>query len=79
MNGSRGNPTYKKWLSLTERIFYYVTHIAGFACLVVAGATFHKAIGLIVAGISCFVFAWLVTLSSSNNENNQDNQPRLRQ
>jgi hypothetical protein len=78
MNGSRGNPTYKKWLSLIERIFYYVTHIAGFACLVAAGATFNKAIGLVVAGISCFVFAWLVTLSSSNNEDNDNSQTRLR-
>lgn len=33
--------------------------LGGFACLTMAGFTFSMIAGLIVAGVSCFLLAWL--------------------
>ncbi len=51
-----------------------VAHLAGFSLLTWAGFTWNMTAGLIVAGISCFVFAWLVNDSSTS-----DHAPQHRQ
>lgn len=53
------------WLQSLARI---VMHIVGFSCLTLAGFSWNITAGLIVAGISCFAFSWLVT-SPSKPEN----------
>lgn len=35
-------------------------HIVGFSCLTFAGFYWHVIAGLVVAGISCFLMAWLI-------------------
>lgn len=52
----------RTWFQSLVRL---VAHLTGFSLLTWAGFTFNMAAGLIVAGISCFVFAWLVGDSST--------------
>jgi hypothetical protein len=43
-----------------QSIVKLMAHLAGFSLLTWAGFTWNMTAGLIVAGISCFVFAWLM-------------------
>ncbi len=42
-----------------------VLHLAGFGALTFAGFTWNMTAGLIVAGMSCFVLAWLMNSSTN--------------
>lgn len=43
----------------------FLAQLGGFSLLTSAGFTWNITAGLIVAGISCFVFAWLMNDSST--------------
>jgi len=37
-----------------------ILQILGFVLLAIAGWTIHQAIGIIIAGISCFIIEWII-------------------
>ena len=47
--------------TMVTSIFNVLLHLAGFGCLTWAGFSWNITAGLVVAGISCFALAWLVT------------------
>lgn len=47
--------------ALFQAIVRLLLHIVGFACLTIAGFAFSFIAGMVVAGICCFVMAWLST------------------
>lgn len=49
-----------------QSIIRLLLHIAGFACLTIAGFTWDPAAGFIVAGLSCFAFSLLTTTGESD-------------
>jgi len=51
-----------------QELFKVLMHLGGFACLTVAGFSFNFPAGMIVAGMSCFVFSWLTQSNTSMNE-----------
>jgi hypothetical protein len=51
------------WLRATVRL---ILHLAGFGCLTIAGFMWTMAIGMIVAGLSCFALSWLATSRGFN-------------
>lgn len=51
----------RTWVQSLVRL---MAHLAGFSLLTWAGFTWNMTAGLIVAGASCFIFAWLLNDSS---------------
>lgn len=51
----------RTWVNAFVRL---VAHLAGFSLLTWAGFTWNMTAGLIVAGLSCFMFAWLMNDSA---------------
>lgn len=54
----------QSWLQSMVRL---LLHLGGFACLTLAGFSFNFAIGMVIAGLSCFVFSWLTSTQSNNS------------
>lgn len=54
-----------------QSLVKFVAQLAGFSLLTSAGFTWNMTAGLIVAGISCFAFAWLM-----NDQTPEDSEPR---
>lgn len=50
-------------------------HIAGFSCLTYAGFQWNITAGMIVAGLSCFIFSWLFASGSEARENTSGIDP----
>lgn len=48
-----------------QSIVRLVLHIAGFACLTIAGFSWDPAVGFVVAGLSCFALSLLSTTGES--------------
>lgn len=42
--------------------------LAGFGCLTLAGFKLHTVVGLVVAGLSCWTIAWLMSGSETATE-----------
>jgi len=55
-------------LAVLNATIRLVTQLAGFLFLTWAGFSFNMQAGLIVAGISCFVFSWLITRETPTAE-----------
>jgi hypothetical protein len=53
--------------SLLGSLLKVVMTLAGFTCLTLAGFTLSMIAGLIVAGVSCFLLAWLYGSDESEN------------
>lgn len=47
----------RTWFQSLARL---MLHVAGFGCLTYAGFTWNMIAGLITAGVSFFVFSWLI-------------------
>jgi hypothetical protein len=51
-----------------QELVKLLMHVGGFACLTIAGFSFSFRAGMIVAGVSCFVFSWLTQSNTSMTE-----------
>jgi len=65
----------KRVRSFVEASIRVLLHVVGFSCLTIAGFYWHVIAGLVVAGISCFVMAELLT-QSDQPPNDRPNQTR---
>jgi hypothetical protein len=54
----------RSWFQAMVKV---LVQLAGFACLTLAGFSVSFTVGMVVAGLSCFTFAWLVPSGASNN------------
>lgn len=60
--------------TVLEASIRVLLHIVGFSCLTFAGFYWHVIAGLVMAGISCFLMAWLIGQTSPTP--NRPNQTR---
>lgn len=51
--------------TVTQTIIKLMLHIVGFSCLTLAAFLWSIIAGLVVAGISCFVFSWLLSATET--------------
>jgi len=58
----------RTWVQATVKL---VLQLAGFSCLTISAWSLNNAAGIAVAGVSCFVLAWLSNGSSTVDDNPQ--------
>lgn len=56
-------------VGIAQSIVRVLLTVAGFSCLTYAGFTWNMTAGLIVAGISAFVLAWLMNTGAPSEDN----------
>ena len=60
-NREAGNRTGASAHTLYQNIVRLLLHLSGFGCLTVAGFAFSFIVGMVVAGVCCFVMSTLLT------------------
>ena len=63
-----GRTETQSWAQPMVRL---LLHLGGFVCLTLAGFSFNFTLGMVIAGLSCFVLSWLASTQSNNSMNSQ--------